>query len=29
MTPKQTAAFIAAEHEKWGKVIRAADIKLD
>jgi len=29
MTPEQTAAFIAAEHEKWGKVIRAADIKLD
>jgi len=29
MTPVQTAAFIAAEHEKWGKVIRAADIKLD
>ena len=29
MTPEQTTAFIAAEHEKWGRVIRAADIKLD
>jgi tripartite-type tricarboxylate transporter receptor subunit TctC len=29
MTPEQCTAFIAAEHEKWGKVIRAADIKLD
>ena len=29
MTPEQCAAFIAAENEKWGKVIRAADIKLD
>jgi tripartite-type tricarboxylate transporter receptor subunit TctC len=29
MTPEETAAFIAAEHEKWGKVIRVADIKLD
>lgn len=29
MTPEQCAAFIAAEHEKWDKVIRSADIKLD
>jgi len=29
MTPDQCAAFIAAENAKWGKVIRAADIKLD
>jgi tripartite-type tricarboxylate transporter receptor subunit TctC len=29
MTPEQCAAFIAAENDKWGKVIRAADIKLD
>jgi len=29
MTPEQCAAFIAAENEKWGKVIRDADIKLD
>jgi len=29
MTPEQCAAFIAAENEKWGKVIRTADIKLD
>jgi len=29
MTPEQCTAFIAAEHEKWDKVIRAADIKLD
>jgi tripartite-type tricarboxylate transporter receptor subunit TctC len=29
MTPEQCASFIAAENEKWGKVIRAADIKLD
>jgi tripartite-type tricarboxylate transporter receptor subunit TctC len=29
MTPEQCAAFIAAEHAKWDKVIRAADIKLD
>ena len=29
MTPEETAAFIAAEHEKWGKVIRVADINLD
>jgi tripartite-type tricarboxylate transporter receptor subunit TctC len=28
-TPEQFAKFIAAENEKWGKVIRAADIKLD
>jgi len=29
MTPEQCTAFIAAEHEKWDKVIRAAEIKLD
>jgi len=29
MTPEQCTAFIAAEHTKWHKVIRAADIKLD
>jgi tripartite-type tricarboxylate transporter receptor subunit TctC len=29
MTAAQFADFIAAENEKWGKVIRAADIKLD
>ncbi len=29
MTPEQCTAFIAAEHEKWDKVIRTADIKLD
>jgi tripartite-type tricarboxylate transporter receptor subunit TctC len=29
MTPEQCTAFIAAEHAKWDKVIRAADIKLD
>jgi len=28
-TPAQFAKFIADEHEKWGKVIRAANIKLD
>jgi tripartite-type tricarboxylate transporter receptor subunit TctC len=28
-TPAQFAKFIADEDEKWGKVIRAADIKLD
>ena len=29
MTPEQCATFIAAENDKWGKVIRTADIKLD
>jgi len=29
MTPEQFGAFIVAENEKWGKVIRAANIKLD
>jgi tripartite-type tricarboxylate transporter receptor subunit TctC len=29
MAPQQCAAFIAAENDKWGKVIRTADIKLD
>jgi tripartite-type tricarboxylate transporter receptor subunit TctC len=28
-TPAQFAAFIRAEHEKWGKVIREAKIKAD
>jgi tripartite-type tricarboxylate transporter receptor subunit TctC len=28
-TPEQFAQFIAAENEKWGKVIRDANIKLD
>jgi tripartite-type tricarboxylate transporter receptor subunit TctC len=29
MTPAQFAKFIVAENEKWGKVIRAANIKLE
>jgi tripartite-type tricarboxylate transporter receptor subunit TctC len=29
MTPAQFAKFITAENEKWEKVIRAADIRLD
>jgi tripartite-type tricarboxylate transporter receptor subunit TctC len=29
MTPTQFAKFIVGENEKWGKVIRAANIKLD
>jgi tripartite-type tricarboxylate transporter receptor subunit TctC len=29
MTPAQFAKFLVAENEKWEKVIRAADIKLD
>ena len=29
MTPQEFAQFIAAEDEKWGKVIRDANIKLD
>jgi tripartite-type tricarboxylate transporter receptor subunit TctC len=28
-TPDQVAKFLAGEDEKWGKVIRAAGIKLD
>jgi tripartite-type tricarboxylate transporter receptor subunit TctC len=28
-TPAQFATFIAAENDKWGKVIRAANVKLD
>lgn len=28
-TPAQFAQFIAAENDKWGKVIRAANVKLD
>jgi tripartite-type tricarboxylate transporter receptor subunit TctC len=28
-TPEQFAKFIAAENDKWGKVIRTANIKLD
>jgi tripartite-type tricarboxylate transporter receptor subunit TctC len=28
-TPTEFAEFIAAENEKWGKVIRAANLKLD
>jgi len=29
MTPAQFGDFIAKENDKWGKVIRAANIKLD
>ncbi len=29
MTPAQCAKFIAGENDKWGKVIRAANIRLD
>jgi tripartite-type tricarboxylate transporter receptor subunit TctC len=29
MTPAQFSKFIDSENEKWGKVIRAADIRLD
>jgi tripartite-type tricarboxylate transporter receptor subunit TctC len=29
MTPAEFAKFIASEDEKWGKVIRAANIKLE
>jgi len=29
MTSAQFGKFIADENDKWGKVIRAADIKLD
>jgi tripartite-type tricarboxylate transporter receptor subunit TctC len=29
MTPAQFAKFIDSENEKWGKVIRSADIRLD
>jgi tripartite-type tricarboxylate transporter receptor subunit TctC len=29
MTPGQCAKFIAGENDKWGKVIRAANIRLD
>jgi tripartite-type tricarboxylate transporter receptor subunit TctC len=29
MTPAQFASFIASENDKWGKVIRAANITLD
>jgi tripartite-type tricarboxylate transporter receptor subunit TctC len=29
MTPAQFAKFVVSENEKWGKVIRAADIRLD
>jgi hypothetical protein len=29
MTPARFAKFIADENEKWGNVIRAANIKLD
>ena len=29
MTPEQTAAFLRAEYEKWGKVVRDANIKVN
>jgi tripartite-type tricarboxylate transporter receptor subunit TctC len=29
MTPAQAAKFMVTENEKWNKVIRAADIRLD
>ena len=29
MTPAQCGKFIAGENDKWGKVIRAANIRLD
>ena len=29
MTPAQFAKFIVTENEKWDKVVRAADIRLD
>ena len=29
MTPVQFSQFIASENDKWGKVIRTADIRLD
>ncbi len=29
MTPQQFGDFINSENDKWGKVIRAANIKLD
>jgi len=29
MTPAQCAKFIAGENDKWGKVVRAANIRLD
>lgn len=28
-TPEQTAAYVKEEYERWGKVIRAANIKVD
>ena len=28
-TPAEFAQFITAENDKWGKVIRAANLKLD
>ena len=28
-TPEQMSAWLASSMEEWGKVIRAADIKLD
>ena len=28
-TPEQFAAFVRAEHAKWGKVIREAGIKIE
>jgi tripartite-type tricarboxylate transporter receptor subunit TctC len=28
-SPAEFAQFIAAENDKWGKVIRAANLKLD
>jgi tripartite-type tricarboxylate transporter receptor subunit TctC len=29
MTPQETAAFLRAEYEKWGKVVREANIKVN
>jgi tripartite-type tricarboxylate transporter receptor subunit TctC len=28
-TPKQTAAFVKAESEKWSRVIKTANVSLD
>jgi tripartite-type tricarboxylate transporter receptor subunit TctC len=28
-TPEEFAAFLAAEHEKWGKLIKEAGLKAD
>ena len=28
-TPEQFAAYIKAENEKWGAVVRSANIKVD